>query len=105
MQFASSFNFGPGDEDAWPVDRIATKLAHLWGNGASWKCDSAPGVHEAHFLRLDASKARVEIGWQPILGIEVALEWTMAWYSAWKRSADMRKETLSQIALYDDRAR
>jgi CDP-glucose 4,6-dehydratase len=105
VQFASSFNFGPGEEDAWPVDRIATKLAHLWGNGASWKCDSAPGVHEAHFLRLDASKARVEIGWQPILGIEVALEWTMAWYSAWKRSADMRKETLSQIALYDDRAR
>ena len=35
-KFASSYNFGPSDEDVWPVERIATRLVHMWGNGASW---------------------------------------------------------------------
>jgi CDP-glucose 4,6-dehydratase len=105
MQFASSFNFGPGDEDAWSVEQIATKLASLWGDGASWESDGAPSVHEAHVLRLDASKARAELGWRPSLGIEAALAWTMVWYSAWRQRADMREETLSQIASYEDELR
>jgi CDP-glucose 4,6-dehydratase len=101
VQFASSFNFGPGDEDAWPVDRIATKLAHLWGNGASWKCDSAPSPHENRILRLDASKARVEIGWQPRLRIEAALEWTLDWYRAYEIGSSMEQVTQAQINTYE----
>ena len=49
-QFASSFNFGPRDEDAWPVERIATAVATDVGEGASWVHDDDPGVHEAHYL-------------------------------------------------------
>jgi CDP-glucose 4,6-dehydratase len=100
-EFSSSYNFGPGDDDAWPVERIATKLVSLWGEGASWVCDSAPGVHEAHFLRLDASKAHAELGWRPLLKIADAIEWTTAWYQAWRRGADMRQETQAQIADYE----
>lgn len=101
-QFASAFNFGPGDDDAWPVERIATKLAGLWGDGASWVCDSAPAVHEAHFLRLDSSKARAELHWRPRLGIEAALEWTIAWYRAWRQGANMARLTQEQIASYEE---
>jgi CDP-glucose 4,6-dehydratase len=101
-QFASAFNFGPGDEDAWPVERIATTVAKMWGEGASWLRDADPGVHEAHTLRLDASKARAELGWQPRLRIEAALEWTMAWYRAWQQGAEMRQETQAQIAAYEE---
>ncbi|HEY1904096.1 MAG TPA: CDP-glucose 4,6-dehydratase [Terracidiphilus sp.] len=101
-QFASAFNFGPAPDDAWPVERIVTTAARMWGEGASWVRDAEPGVHEDHFLRLDASKARVELGWQPRLGIETALEWTMAWYRAAQQRADMRQETLAQIAAYEE---
>jgi CDP-glucose 4,6-dehydratase len=101
VQFASSFNFGPGDEDAWPVDRIATKLASLWGEGASWKCDGVPSPHESRILRLDASKARTELGWQPRLRIEPALEWTLDWYRAWERGDSMQQVTQAQIAAYE----
>jgi CDP-glucose 4,6-dehydratase len=34
-KFATAFNFGPSDEDVWPVERIATKLVQRWGGGAS----------------------------------------------------------------------
>jgi CDP-glucose 4,6-dehydratase len=101
-QCASSFNFGPRDEDAWTVERVATAVVEMWGEGASWKRDPAPGVHEAHCLRLDTNRARVELGWRPRLGIDEALEWTMRWYSACLLGADMRQVTHSQISAYED---
>ena len=99
-RFASSYNFGPTDDDAWPVERIANRLVEMWGDGATWVRDSEPTVHESNILRLDASKARLELGWKPLLGIEEALEWTMAWYQAWKRGEDMAQVTGKQIMEY-----
>ena len=100
-RFASSYNFGPGDEDIWPVERIATKVVQMWGNGASWIRDPDPSVHEDHVLRLDASRARVELRWNPRLKIEAALEWTMAWYRAWNQGENMSEFTRKQIMDYE----
>lgn len=98
--FASAFNFGPGDEDAWTVERIADHLAAEWGEGASWIRDSEAGVHEAGTLRLDASRAKAELGWKPQLSTEAALDWTLAWYRAWSKGHDMVEETKRQIEAY-----
>ena len=57
-RFASGWNFGPGEMDASPVSWIADELARSWGNGASWICDAGLHPPEAHFLKLNASKAR-----------------------------------------------
>ena len=100
-QFASPYNFGPTDDDIWPVERIASKLAQMWGDGASWIRDAVPSVHEDHVLRLDASKARVELGWKPRLQIEAALEWTMEWYRAWRQGENMTMFTERQISEYE----
>ena len=102
-KFATAYNFGPGDEDIWPVERIADKLVQMWGTGASWIRDSGPSVHEDHVLRLDASKARVDLQWHPKLKTEAALEWTRAWYRAWKQGEDMAEFTRKQIAEYNGR--
>lgn len=101
-QFASAFNFGPASDEAWPVERIATKLAGLWGEGGSWTSNSLPNVHEAYSLKLDSSKARTVLHWQPRFGIERALEWTVDWYRAMQRGESMRHVTAEQIALYED---
>jgi len=98
---ASAFNFGPGDEDAWPVERIANTMTAAWGEGAAWSRDSDPGVHEAGSLRLDSSKARNELGWRPHLRLEEALEWTMEWYGAWHRGQQMHPVTMAQIDRYE----
>lgn len=76
-KFASAYNFGPSDEDTWPVERIATKLVDMWGNGASSIRDIVPGVHENHVLRLDASKARAEVGWNQ--SSESKRRWSGRW--------------------------
>ena len=97
----TAFNFGPAGEVPWSVERIATKLMNLWGEGASWICDPDQGAHEANSLRLDASKARAELGWKSRLRIESALEWTIDWYRSWQQGAEMERVTLAQIAKYE----
>ena len=78
-----------------------TKLTEMWGNGASWTCDANAGEHEAHSLRLDASKACSELGWKPRLKIEMALQWTIDWYRAWHEGKNMAEFTAKQISDYE----
>ena len=99
---ASAFNFGPSDEDAWTVERIATKMASIWGEGAHWVHDADPGAHEASYLKLDSSKARAELNWHPKLSIEHSLEWTAAWYRAQARGVNMQTFTINQIGRYEE---
>lgn len=100
IAFADAWNFGPWDDDAWPVGRIATEMASRWGNGASWITDESETVHEAGYLKLDSSKARSELHWLPQLRLKSALEWLVDWYQAWQGGADMHDFTLGQIVRY-----
>ncbi len=98
---ASAYNFGPSDEGNWSVERIAARLAEMWGNNASWSRNADPGAHEAHSLRLDATKARSELGWEQKLKIETALEWTIEWYRRWHEGKNMANFTANQIEQYE----
>ncbi len=105
--FAEGFNFGPHDVDARPVEWIIGRLCDSWGDGAGWELDSAPQPHEAHYLKLDCSKARARLHWQPRwnLGqtIDKIVEWHQA-YAANPSSAAMRALTLAQIDTYQHTA-
>ena len=101
-RYASAYNFGPIEDDARPVSWIADRMTEFWGNGASWVLDANPGPHEAGYLKLDASRARAELGWTPKLRLEAALEYLVQWYRAWQaESADMQAFTIYQIERYE----
>jgi CDP-glucose 4,6-dehydratase len=100
-RFATAFNFGPADDDAREVGWIAEKMTGFWGNGATWVLDPDPGVHEAGYLKLDASRAHAELGWSPKLDLETALKWLVDWYRAWQDGANMRDITVDQIKAYE----
>lgn len=99
-RYASAYNFGPIEDDARPVSWIAEKMTAYWGNGASWVLDEAPSPHEAHYLKLDASKARADLDWAPSLRLDRALEYLVSWYKSWDTGADMHALTLEQIERY-----
>ena len=48
-RFATPYNFGPSDDDTWPVERIAGKLVSMWGKGASCTRDTVPGFTKLTF--------------------------------------------------------
>jgi len=99
--FATAYNFGPSDDDAQPVGWIVEKMVGFWGDNASWKLDADPGVHEAGYLKLDASRARSTLGWAPKLRLENTLEWLVDWYKTWQSGTDMHQFTLDQISAYE----
>jgi CDP-glucose 4,6-dehydratase len=100
-RYATAFNFGPADDDARTVGWIADRMVKTWGAGASWFQDGDPGVHEAGFLKLDASRARAELGWAPRLNLGTTLDWLVQWYKAQAEGEDMQTFTLQQIAQYE----
>jgi CDP-glucose 4,6-dehydratase len=100
IEFADAWNFGPCDDDAWPVGRIATEMTRRWSNDASWAADESESVHEAGYLKLDSSKARSQLHWLPRLNMQSALEWLVDWYRTWSDGADMHAYTLGQISRY-----
>jgi CDP-glucose 4,6-dehydratase len=98
--FAGAWNLGPRDEDARPVQWIVERLAQLWGGDARWRLDGGQHPHEAHFLKLDISKARARLGWQPRWHLAEALEHIVTWHRAWHSGADVRALCLRQIDQY-----
>lgn len=103
---ASAFNFGPNEDDLWPVERVAKRLADFWGQGSISLQEGDIGPHEAGLLRLDSSKARALLNWRSQLDIETALKWSGDWYRAWEHNPKAMAEfTLSQIKSYEERLR
>jgi CDP-glucose 4,6-dehydratase len=79
---AEAWNFGPAVQDVKPVRHIVECVTALWGEGASWSAVGGTGLHEAALLAVDAAKARARLNWQPRLGLEDALAWSVRWYKA-----------------------
>jgi CDP-glucose 4,6-dehydratase len=98
--FAEGWNFGPNDEDAKPVQWIVEKLTEQWGNDTSWELDNADHPHEAHYLKLDCSKAKMRLDWEPRWNLTHTLAMIIAWQRAYMMEEDMNVKTLEQIGAY-----
>lgn len=99
-QFAQGWNFGPFDEDARPVEWLADRLCAGWGDGAQVVMDTGNHPHEAHYLKLDSSKARSELGWRPRWRLEKALQSILDWTRVYRDGGDIRQACLQQIGEY-----
>jgi len=98
--YAEAWNFGPDDADAMPVSWVADEVLRLSGNQTTWQTVKTSQPHEAHFLKLDCSKARNKLNWQPQWHIREALEQTVAWYQDYLHGKDMQATSLKQIEKY-----
>jgi CDP-glucose 4,6-dehydratase len=98
--FSQAWNFGPQDEDAKPVGWIVEAMAGKWGSEAAWSFDEGPHPHEAHYLKLDISKARQVLGWSPRWTLDQALDNVIEWHQSWRQRHDVRTKCLKQIEHY-----
>jgi CDP-glucose 4,6-dehydratase len=98
-----SFNFGP--DGAATVAEVVERLTESFGGRRpGWRQDeAAQHVPETRALRLDASRARGELGWRPVLDLGETLDWTVDWYREYFEGGAARERTLRQIAAYEER--
>ncbi|WP_238560233.1 CDP-glucose 4,6-dehydratase [Sphingomonas sp. Mn802worker] len=99
-QAAQAWNFGPRDDDARPVQWIVERMCDAWGDGATWTRDESVQPHEARYLKLDISKARAELGWQPRWDLAQTLTSIVAWQRAWLSGADMHEHCLTELERF-----
>jgi len=98
--FSGAWNFGPDDGSAQPVSFLADQLVMLWGEESRWQLDQHANPHEAVTLKLDCSKAKKLLKWNPVWSLEKALLETINWYKAWYQKKEMGAFSLDQIVAY-----
>jgi len=101
--YAEAWNFGPNDEDAKPVQWIVEYLTQAWGKGTRWNLDNGSHPHEAHYLKLDCSKAKARLKWEPKWRLDMALDKIIDWQKHYQQGSDMKVVTLEQIAQYTNK--
>ena len=99
-RYARAWNFGPADRDAKNVEWIARRMFARWPGTSGYAIDKGRHPHEAHFLRLNSSLARRELGWRPRWGIGEALDRVISWTRAYAAKEDMLQVCLGQIEEY-----
>jgi CDP-glucose 4,6-dehydratase len=100
-EVAEGWNFGPSDEDTCHVRDVVEQLVKAWGSGARWAHDERTHPKEAILLRVDATKARLRLGWRPRLPVREALAWTIDWYRSVAKGVAARDITLAQIERFE----
>ena len=103
--FAEGWNFGPRDEDARPVSDILDFLVEHWPEDVSWIFNPNEELREAQLLKLDISKAKARLNWEPRWALSKTLESIIEWHQSWLSGADMRTVTLAQISSFEEKLR
>lgn len=99
ISFSQAWNFGPEHENIITVSELVTKLIESYGQG-SWKDTSnSKQLHEANLLSLDINKAKTNLHWKPVLGINATIEYTTQWYKNYT-SSNVLDLTKRQIKNY-----
>jgi CDP-glucose 4,6-dehydratase len=94
---ATGWNFGPRTDESASVAHIADLVAMNWGEGARWEQDAAEHPHEAATLKLDSTKAAVELGWRQRLSLDRAVALTVDWYRCHANGGDIGALTQRQV--------
>jgi len=99
--YAEAWNFGPDDQDAKTVEWVVKEMCAKWGENVSYEIDKGEHPHEAHYLKLDCSKAKSELHWYPKWNLEQAIDKIIEWIRAYRDGSDIRKVCQRQIEEYE----
>ncbi|MCI8603654.1 MAG: CDP-glucose 4,6-dehydratase [Ruminiclostridium sp.] len=98
---AGNYNVGPDDCDCVNTGELVNLFCEKWGESARWKNISEENApHEANFLKLDCSKIKKSLAWNPRWHISDAIEKTVEWSKAYLGGQDIKAVMNKQIEEY-----
>lgn len=97
--YSEAWNFAP-PVSQYTVRELVDDIVRCWGSGGWDEVSDPASLHEAHFLRLDSTKANVRLGWAPALSLQEGIERTVEWYKHFTDGDDMRKISHRQISEF-----
>lgn len=99
-EYSGAWNFGPNDKDCKEVSWILDIMVKYWPNNASWIHDSNNNLHEAGFLKLDCSKAKHRLKWNPKWNLEQTLKSIVNWHQIYLKDGDLKQQCINEINNY-----
>lgn len=104
--FAGNYNVGPNDVDCWTTGELVTLFCKKWnevtGDSIKWENKYDGGPHEANFLKLDCSKIKSVLGWNPKWNVEKTMEKIVEWSVAYFDGKDVSECMIEQIKEFCD---
>ena len=97
LAFSQAYNFGPDVNDALPVFKMVDMAIAAWGSGNFSIATHINQPHEAGLLKLDISKVKAALNWQPKMNAAKAVSTTISWYREFYNQSDMAAFTEKQI--------
>ncbi|MDD3048716.1 MAG: CDP-glucose 4,6-dehydratase [Bacilli bacterium] len=99
ITFAGNYNFGPDDESCVTTGELVDLFCNSWTN-IKWIDKFDGGPHEANFLKLDCSKSKKQLEWQPKIKIKEAIDLIVEWSKVFNDKKNISKITEEQINNY-----
>jgi CDP-glucose 4,6-dehydratase len=96
-KYAEGWNFGPNNKDIKPVSYIIKKFMQLWKGDINFRSNQKINLHETNYLKLDCTKAKTKLGWEPKMNLDLALEYTVEWYEKFTQKENIREFSEQQI--------
>ena len=99
-----SWNFGPDIGSLYNVKTVVSSIIDKWNSNIKIKINNKSNVKEAHLLQLNSEKAKLELGWKPLLLFNDTIDFTYEWYHDYfinNKSAD--SITAEQINKFTDK--
>jgi CDP-glucose 4,6-dehydratase len=100
-QIAQPLNFGPIGTEDLTVGQIIEKSQEYFKHNLLMSQQQESSFREESFLRLDSTKARELIDWQPRINQVKAIEMTLDWYSAVNGTNKARGISIKQIKEFE----
>ncbi|MDR0297274.1 MAG: CDP-glucose 4,6-dehydratase [Streptococcaceae bacterium] len=98
---ASEYNIGPDDIDCVTTSELVDMFCKSWGDGIEWNSISENNArHEANFLKLDCSKIKQAILWEPRWHVSDAIENITEWNKTYRERGNLRSVMEEQILTY-----
>lgn len=101
VSYQGYYNVGPDDCDCITTGDLVEMFCKCWGEGAKWKKQAESNApHEANFLKLDCSKLKSILGWQPRWHMEECMEMVCQFSKVWLAGGDIPAEMDKEIKLF-----
>jgi len=101
-KFDSAWNFGPSKQGFIDVYNLTKKFVSYWEFDEEIKIEeNLQEPYESKILKLDISKARAELNWEPIFDIDETIKITSEWYKNFYKDGVSAETLCSQdISLF-----
>jgi CDP-glucose 4,6-dehydratase len=97
---AGAWNFGPEKDGMQSVEKVLKIMIKKLEKGRAIVREDKT-KHEASLLKLDNSKAKILLGWEPKLNLSEAVSETADWYKEYfQNKLNIKKLSLNQINKY-----